>query len=88
MIEGAKARATIAIPAGVEVAIEELPLQDPRRASQETVYHGASNRRQDTIRPGEGSLFGWAHAPTQPRFTFRQAGTSGTLRVEVTLALK
>ena len=88
VIEGARARATVAIPVGVEVAIEDLSLQDPRRASQETVYHGASNRRQDTIRPGEGSLFGWAHAPTQPRFTFRQAGTSGTLRVEVTLALK
>ena len=90
IIEGRRARAEIRIPAGVEVEIEGLPLQDPRRTSVETVYHGASNRRADTIRTddGHGSLFGWQHAATQPRFTFKQPGRSGTLRVEVTLSLK
>ncbi len=90
VIEGRRARAEIRIPAGVETLIEELPLQDPRRTRAETVYHGASNRRQDSIQPNDqvGSLFGWQHAATQPRFTFRQSGRSGTLRVEVTLSLR
>jgi hypothetical protein len=88
IIKGRRARAELFIPAGVEVELEELMLQDPRRTSVDTVYHGASNRRLDTIKPGSQSLFGWAYAATQPRLTLRQAGGSGTLRVEVKLHLK
>jgi hypothetical protein len=88
IIEGRRARAELLIPPGVEAELEELVLQDPRRTSVDTVYHGASNRRLDTIKPGSQSLFGWAYAATQPRLTLRQAGGSGTLRVEVKLRLK
>ncbi|QYM79233.1 heparinase II/III-family protein [Horticoccus luteus] len=90
IIEGERARAVVRVPAGVDAVIELLPLQDPRRTSVETVYHGASNRRQSTIavEPGHGSLFGWRHAATQPRLSLRQRGRAGTLRVEVELALK
>jgi len=86
VITGRRARAEIRIPAGVEVELEELPLLDPRRLSVDTVYHGASNRRLDAVATqAHGSLFGWNHAPTQPRFTFKQPGQRGTLRVEIKL---
>ncbi|MBK8857241.1 MAG: heparinase II/III family protein [Opitutaceae bacterium] len=89
IIEGSRARAELLIPAGVEVVLEELKLLDPRRRSVDTVYHGASNRRLDSVAAQQhGSLFGWNHAPTQPRLTLRQPGRSGTLRVEVKLVLK
>jgi hypothetical protein len=89
IIEGRRARAELLIPDGVEVALEELVLQDPRRTRVETVYHGASNRRLDAVAAQQhGSLFGWSHAATQPRLTLRQAGRSGELRVDVRLHLK
>jgi hypothetical protein len=89
IIEGSRARAELLIPAGVEVVLEELALLDPRRRSVDTVYHGASNRRLESVAAQKhGSLFGWNHAPTQPRLTLRQPGRSGTLRVEVKLVLK
>jgi hypothetical protein len=89
IIEGRRARAELLIPAGVEVEIDELPLQDPRRTCVDSVYHGASNRRLDSVAAQKhGSLFGWSHAATQPRLTLRQAGRSGTLRVEVRFSLK
>jgi len=89
IIEGRRARAELRLPAGVEVILEELPLQDPRRTLVDTVYHGASNRLLASVAAqGRGSLFGWSHAATQPRLTLRQAGRSGTLRVEVRLVLK
>ncbi len=88
VIESRRACAALLIPEGVEVALEELVLQDPRRTSVEMVYHGASNRRLDTIKPGSQSLFGWAHAATQPRLTLRQPGLAGKLSVTVKLSLK
>ena len=90
VIEGRRALAEIVVPAGVAAEIEELPLQDPRRTQHEKVYHGASNRGADSISAGRehGSLYGWAHAETQPRLTLRQAGAAGVLRVEVKLSLK
>jgi len=88
IIEGKRAYAEITIPAGVEAVIEELTLQDPRRTGVDTVYHGASNRRLNTIAPGSQSLFGWAHAATHPRLTLRQPGRSGRLQVHVHLKLK
>ena len=89
IIEGRRATAEITIPAGVEVILEELPLQDPRRTKVDNVYHGASNRLLESVATqGRGSLFGWSHAATQPRLTLRQAGRSGSLRVEVRLRLK
>jgi hypothetical protein len=88
LIEGRRAQAELLIPAGVEVALEELALQDPRRTRVDSVYHGASNRRLDSVAAQKhGSLFGWSHAATQPRLTLRQAGRSGTLRVEVRFKL-
>jgi hypothetical protein len=75
LIEGRRATAEIIIPAGVEAQIEHLPLQDPRRTAVE-------QGRRDIIQ------FGWKLAETQPRLTLRQAGRSGTLRVEVRLNLK
>jgi hypothetical protein len=74
IITGRRATATLRFPAGVEATIEQLPLQDPRRTAVE-------QDRRDIIQ------FGWALAETQPRLTLRQAGKSGTLRVEVTLSL-
>ena len=89
LIEGRRARAELLIPAGVEAGLEELALLDPRRLKVDTVYHGASNRRLDSVAAQKhGSLFGWNHAATQPRLTLRQAGRSGTLRVEVRFVLK
>ena len=90
VIEGRRARAEITIPAGVTAEIEHLPLQDPRRTKNEMVYHGASNRCVESIEDGRenGSIYGWLHAPTQPRLTLRQPGTTGVLRVEVKLTLK
>ena len=88
VIEGRRGRAELTIPPGVEVELGELVLQDPRRTSVDTVYHGASNRRLDSVAAQKhGSLFGWNHAATQPRLALRQAGRSGTLRVEVKLSL-
>lgn len=89
IIEGRRGCAEIAVPDGVEAALEELPLLDPRRTPLDTVYHGASNRRRDAIAAQEhGSLFGWNHAATQPRLTLKQAGPSGRLVVNVQLKLK
>ena len=89
IIEGRRARAELCIPAGVEVALEELALQDPRRTRVDSVYHGASNRRLDSVAVQKhGSLFGWSHAATQPRLTLKQAGKSGLLRLEVRFTLK
>ena len=89
LIEGRRARAELLIPPGVEAELEELPLQDPRRTRVDNVYHGASNRTLESVAAQtRGSLFGWSHAATQPRLTLRQAGRSGTLRVEVRLDLK
>jgi hypothetical protein len=84
IIEGQRACAELTIPAGVEVTLEQLALQDPRRTQVDSVYHGATNRRLESVATQKhGSLFGWNYAPTQPRLTLRQAGRSGTLRVEV-----
>ena len=89
MIEGRRARAELLIPPGVEVEIDEPPLLDPRRLAVDTVYHGASNRRLDSVAAQKhGSLFGWNHAATQLRLALRQRGRSGTLRVEIRLTLK
>ncbi len=89
IIEGRRARAELQIPPGVEVVLDELPLQDPRRTRVDNVYHGASNRLLDSVAAqAHGSLFGWSHAATQPILTLRQAGRSGTLRVAVRLVLK
>jgi len=74
IITGRRATAILRIPAGVEAAIDQLPLQDPRRTAVE-------QDRRDIIQ------FGWALAETQPRLTLRQSGKSGTLRVEVKLTL-
>ncbi len=74
IITGQRATAELRIPAGVEASIEQLPLQDPRRTAVE-------QDRRDIIQ------FGWQHAETQPRLTLKQAGKSGTLRIEVKLTL-
>ena len=74
-IEGRRATAEITLPAGVEAQIDQLPLQDPRRTAVE-------QGRRDLIQ------FGWKLPETQPRLTLKQAGRSGTLRVEVKLSLK
>jgi Heparinase II/III-like protein len=89
LIEGRRAVAEIAIPEGVEALIEDLPLQDPRRVAVDSVYHGASNRRLESlVSDGPASLFGWNHGPTQGRLCLRQRGRSGVLRVEVRLRLR
>ena len=75
IIEGRRATAELRLPAGVEARIDLLPLQDPRRTAVE-------QDRRDLAQ------FGWKLAETQPVLTLRQAGRSGTLRVEVKLALK
>jgi hypothetical protein len=74
IITGRRATAVLRFPAGVEAAIDQLPLQDPRRTAVE-------QDRRDILQ------FGWALAETQPRLTLRQAGKSGTLRLEVKLIL-
>jgi hypothetical protein len=75
IIEGRRGRAEIAIPAGTEAVIEQLPLMNPARRAIDEL-------RRELVR------FGLRHADTQPRLTIRQRGQSGTLRVAVTLSLK
>jgi hypothetical protein len=74
IITGRRATAELRLPAGVEARIDLLPLQDPRRTAVE-------QDRRDLVN------FGWKLAETQPVLTLRQAGRSGTLRIEVKLAL-
>ena len=89
LIEGRRGRAELRIPDGVTASLDAPVLQDPRRTKVDTVYHGASNRRLDSVAAQQrGSLFGWNHAATQPRLTLRKAGPEGSLRVEVRLALR
>ncbi|MBP6506526.1 MAG: heparinase II/III family protein [Opitutaceae bacterium] len=73
IIEGRRARAELIVPPEVEILLEELPLQDPRRTAIEERW--------------EVKQFGWQHAATQPRLTLRQRGRRGTLRIEVQLIL-
>ncbi|MFI5356351.1 MAG: heparinase II/III family protein [Opitutales bacterium] len=75
IIEGRRATAELRLPPGLAAQLDALPLQDPRRTAVEL-------DRRDIIQ------FGWKLPETQPRLTLRQAGRSGTLRVEVKLKLK
>jgi hypothetical protein len=70
VIEGRRASARLRIPAGVEAALEQLTLQDPRRTAAE------SSRR-------DIAQFGLHPAETQPRLTLRQRGQAepGVLRL-------
>jgi hypothetical protein len=74
IIEGRRATAVLTFPEDVEAQVDELPLMDPRRTAVEA--------RWEVIQ------YAWKHAATQPRLTLRQRGKSGTLRVQVKLALK
>jgi hypothetical protein len=75
VIQGRRARAELTLPEGVEAVVEQLPLMDPRR-------RWIDEQRREMLQ------YGWAHAETQPRLTVRQAGRSGTLRIEVRLVLE
>lgn len=74
IIQGRRATAELTLPENVEAKIDHLPLLDRRRRATDQL-------RRELIQ------YGWDHAETQPRLTVRQRGRSGTLRIEVKLAM-
>jgi len=74
VITGRRGRAILTWDAGVEAAVEQLPLEEP-------VWKTVMQERK------EHYLVATLHAETQPRLTLTQRGLSGKLEVRVKLEL-